>query len=343
MNAPSLNGFLTITDARYRLFDLGTQVRKLPASQLADLDNGAPYPLPHLGYAWLVIFLWNPQQTMQNSFWFFKLPLDEQGILSAAAHNDLVNRLYRSVQISDEQERQRLLTDHPYQFQPDPEKMAALHARATHLLGLPASDYLGAAQEFYQGHHCQHRDWQSLGIQGIADLLCRAQPQDFSALNQRLQDLPMIPACQLIRQMEHWPIPTNTVETLLALLIAHAAEPMVVNACLRGASQAQSIRLLDNYLATTLTHKTLELETLLIILTRYLHLLTDHTMRIRLLDQLAQQADADGFQRVVTNLAMQPGMCGLVRNTLASEALTAPLANALSHLIQHQKRQHGQV
>lgn len=335
MNVPSLNGFLSITGARFHLFDLGTQVRKLPESILSDLDSGKVYPLPHLGFAWFVIFLWHPTNKDQNSFWFLKLPLDEQGILSAAVHSDLVNRLYRSLQEADTKERQRLLTDHPYQFEPDPEKMAALHAHATKQLELPASPYLDGAKQFY----CDgiEMDWQTLGIQGIADLLCRATAAEMAAINNQLSTMDKAPAGQLIRQMEHLDIPTSTAETLLALAKKQPNDFLLLNTCLRGASQATAKPIFDDYLSEKIKHTQLPLETILLILTRFHHLLDDVQISVSVLDQLASQADSDGFQRVLTNLAMQPSNKNIVRSTLASPDLTENLANALSQLIQQQR------
>ncbi len=340
MNVLSLSGFFSITGAKFRLFDLGTQVRKLPEQILNDLDEGKPYPYPHLGYGWLVIFIWNPQFKEQNSFWFLKMPLDEQGILSAAMHSDLVNRLYKSLQEKDAKERQRLLNDHPYQFQPDAEKMAALHARATKQLGLPASPYFEAADQFY--HLGQEIDWQSIGVQGIADLICRADDDTFANINKQLKNIPQNPAMHLIRQLEHRDIPASTAETLLAIAQTQTDNHLLVDACIRGASQAKAKRLFDDFLLNHLANESLSIESLLLLITRYTYLLDRVEVATQVLDQLAKQADFDGFQRVVTNLALQPGMKNIVRTVLSSDTLTENLANALSQMIQLQRNKHAQ-
>jgi hypothetical protein len=338
MNAPSLTGFLEITGAKYRLFDLGTHLKKVPESTLLALDEGQPYPHPHLGFGWLVIFLWNTEETAQNSLWFLKLPLDEQGILSAGVHSDLVRRLYSALQESDEKERARLLTEHPYQFTPDHEKMAALHAKATQLLALPPSDFHESADDFFKNPNSSFQ-WQQLGIQGIADMVCRLKDPDFTTINKRLLELDVAPLIGLLQQLEHRPLPTSTIETLVQLIEVHNDQPAVVSNCLRAAAQSPAAKLLDVLIEEKLNSDSLPLDFVLIVLTRYTRLLNDNNFSILVLTRLAQLADADGFARVMTNLAMQPGMQGIVMKTLSSKNLTTQLANALSVLIAQQR--HG--
>ncbi|EAR08722.1 DUF3549 family protein [Reinekea blandensis] len=342
MNAPSLAGFLDMTQARYRLFDLGTHLRKLPSQTLHKLDTGEPYPHPHLGYGWMVIFLWNESLTEQNSLWFLKLPLDEQGILPAAVHSDLVNRLYKALQTGDAKERQRLLTDHPYQFSPDPEKMAALHAQATQTLGLPPSDYHAPARAFYLENQKLDQHWSGLGLQGIADLVCRANDDELNQLCRRVEALDAEPQRALLTQLEHRPLPTAAVEALVNL--AETREPQTLDlhtAALRAGANSTAFRLFEPTIHRTLEAPDVSLEFILTVLTRYTALLTDVELTVKTLDRLAVLADADGFARVVTNLAMQPGMNGIVAKILGSSHLTDPLGHALGRLIQQQRGLHS--
>lgn len=337
MNVPSLAGFLDITQARYRLFDLSTHLRKLPGQTLRTLDSGEPYPHPHLGYGWLVIFLWNEDLPEQNSLWFLKLPLDEQGILPAAVHSDLVSRLYKALQTADASERQRLLTDHPYQFSPDPEKMAALHAQATLILGLPPSDYFEPVRAFYLDGTPDH-DWTGLGLQGIADMVTRADSTELNTLCHRLAELDAKPRTALLKQLEHQSLPTASVETLVKL--AESASPdddaLGVEALRAGANSA-AFRLFEPLIQQQLNSESASLEWVLTVLTRYTELLDDMALTIQALDRLAKLADADGFARVITNLAMQPGMNGIIPKVLGRADLTESLGLALGRLIQQQR------
>lgn len=337
MNAPSLTGFLAMTEANFRLFDLSLSLRKLPNNTLEKLDEGQPYLMPHMGFAWLVIFMWNPELKEQNSLWFMRLPLDEQGILNAAAHSDLVSRLYKSLQTADPKERQRLLTEHPYQFKPDTQKMAALHATATKILGLPASHHFQSAADFYR-QTSSNTDWATLGIQGIADFVVRLKEEEFEALNAQLRHYPNEAFIALASQLENRVLSTSTVQALFAIASAGNVDIETINACLRAVGQSPAIRLFDNLATTLVTEEQASLETILILLTRYRHLLEDTKSAAQLLDALASKADADGFNRVVANLAMQQDMSGIVMRILGSEHLTETLANALSGLLMQTKR-----
>lgn len=340
MNAPSLAGFLDMTEARYRLFDLGTQLKKLPGHTLMSLDSGQPYPHPHLGYGWLVIFMWNEERTEQNSLWFLKLPLDEQGILPAAVHSDLVNRLYKALQTSDASERQRLLTDHPYQFTPDAEKMAALHANATQLLGQPASDYLAPVKDFFL-YQQSSADWAALGLQGIADLVCRADDDQLIELTKSLPLFDTQPQTALLTQLEHRSLPTPAVETLVGIAQSHNTFHTLTVGALRAAANSPAFRLMEPVIRNGLMQEQPSLEFILTVTTRYTALLADGELAVPVLDALARQSDADGFARVVTNLAMQPGLNGIVMQTLGSPELTEALGLALGGLIQRQRGQNA--
>lgn len=336
MNAPSLSGFLEMTEANYRLFDLGTVLRKLPSNTLKSLDEGEPYPFPYLGYGWLVIFLWNNDLSDQNSLWFMKMPLDEQGIVSAAAHSDLVNRFYKSLQTSDAKERQRLLTDHPYQFSPAPEKMAALHATATQVLGLPPSDYYAFAQDALTGK-THNPDWATLGLQGVADVVQRSDDAQIIALSERVSGLESMAQLALLQQFEHRALPTKTLENLVRWAEQNKTQEAIVVSVLRACSQSAAYRLLEPLVESMVESHDTTLEALLTILTRYPAFLDNDVLAIKLLDQLGQRTDADGFARIMTNLTMQTGMRDIVMRTLGSPHLTETLANALSRLIQQSR------
>ncbi len=337
MNAPSLTGFLASAEANFQVFDLGLYLRKLPSSILSNLDNGQPYPTPHLGHAWLALFIWKQDGTEQNSLWFLKLPLDEQGILSTAVHSDLVSRMYRAQKAIDTKERERLLTEHPYQFTPDHEKMAALHAVATDLLALPASEYLENAQNYYLQNDST-TPWQGIGLQGIADLVCRLNAQQVMPLSDALPNLADEPLMALLRQCEHSPLPSSLVKAIANIAANPNQSEDVYIACLRACAQSSSAMLLEASIHNRLASNQFSTEFLLTIITRYTHLLKNDQFAVNVLDKLAKQVDNDGFERVITNLAMQSHMAGIVLKTLASPHLTEALANALSILIKHRRR-----
>ncbi|MBU2862571.1 DUF3549 family protein [Reinekea forsetii] len=341
MTEPSLAGFLELTGAKFSCFDLSVQLKKLPKSTLSDLDAGKPYSTPHLNFAWLVILLWNPENKDQNSFWFLKLPLDEQGQLSPGVHSDLVNRLYRSVQTQDEKERQRLLTDHPYQFSPNEEKKAALHAQASKLLASKSSQFYAPALEFYTDANSPLQ-WQALGLQGISDLLVRLDSAQEQALIKQIPHLDSEPFIALMNQMEHTTPSTQLVEAVLSRSSIYTQTSEMI-AAIRGVSQAKANKLVRPLIDQGLKFFANQLELLLAIITRYPHWMTDVQFSVPVLDQLAQSTDQDGFQKIIHHLAILPGLQGIVMSLLGAPNITPALANALSIIIQQHRVQKSHV
>lgn len=341
MNAPSLKGFFDMTDANYQLFDLGVQVRMLPPNSLAAIDQGEKYPHPHLGYAWLAILVWNDERIEQNSLWFLKLPLDEMGIVSAPAHNGLVRRLYQALQNTNEKERQRLLTEHPFQFKPDAVKMAALHARATQLLNLPASMYFDDAKDYYLNESTP-LSWQNIGLQGIADLVARLTDDKIDSLNRRIETLDQEPLIGLAQQLTHQHITASTAKALIDRA-SRSSQTGLQNLCLQACSQAETMKDIEPYIFAKLNTLSGNLEFLLILVTHYTALLSTTRTAVLILDQLAKHTDSSGFNRVVTNLAMQPDLEGIVMKVFRSDQLTETLATALSQLIQNQRGHHEEL
>lgn len=340
MTTPSLAGFIELTGANFALFDLGVQLKKMPKSTLKQLDQGAPYPTPYLNFAWLVILLWNPDNKEQNSFWFLKLPLDEVGQLSAAVHSDLVNRLYRSIQTQDENERLRLLTDHPYQFTPNDEKKAALHAYASKQLGSPASHFHQPAIKYFTEDKTD-LEWQAIGLQGISDALVRLSNTEEQALIKQMAHLPSEPFIALMQQLEHCQPNTNLVQAILsrATIYTHAAEMVAV---VRAVSQSKAKLLVRPVIEQGLKFFANNIELLLAIITRYPGWMSETDFSIPIVDQLAQTTDADGFAKIMQHLSIQPEQQGIVMILLKAPNITPALANALSIVIQ-QHRGHRNV
>jgi hypothetical protein len=336
MNAPSISGFLDVTGANYQLFDLGTHVKQISQNTLALLDNGSKYPYPHLSFAWLAIFIWDKDYTEQNSLWFLKLPLDEQGCLVPAVHSDLVRRLYTALQTSDTSERKRLLTDHPYQFQPDTSKMAALHAKATQLLSLPASRYFEPAAEYYLLKN-PHIDWQTLGIQGLADLSERCLKTHAKEFHEALIHSSDEPFIALANQLQHVKTDKEITEALIISANKRNTAP-TIQAVLRAASQTSEPEMIAAFILELSQAGKLDLETLLIIFTNYPALFTEIEFCCQLTTELCIHTDEAGFKKVMTNLAMQEGLNGIVMKMFSSRTLNETLANALSQLIQSRRK-----
>jgi hypothetical protein len=331
-SAAGIIQFLQRSGAHYRAFDLGSQLRKLSREQFAGFDQGQAYPYPYLNHAWLILLLWNPDQHEQHSIWFMKLPLDEQACLPAAVMSDVLDRLHRSVATPDATERQRLLTDHPYQFTPSEEKMAALHARASRTLGRPPSAYHKPA---YRALIDQQQEpvWEQIGLQGIYDVLERRSQADEQALAKALTRLPDVVLHPLLCALEHHQPGVVLTDRIIELCRRNTDSTTHISA-LRAVSQSPSAGLTEAFVIDTLDRFTENLDVVLAVLSRHTKLLSNTELALVALDRLAVLADADGFNRVVQGLALQPGLSGLVLQALRHPHRSEALAKAIGDLIQ---------
>lgn len=333
MTSPdSIDDFLQRSGARYRLFDLGSQLRTLSSEDWQRFNQGESYPLPYLNHAWLVMLLWHPDNQTQHSIWFMKLPLDELGRLSVAVQTDVLNRLMKALTTSDAEERQRLLTDHPYQFTPGLQKMAALNARARRVLAAPKSDYYPSAQKRLIDNDARV-DWQTLGLQGIAEVLEQARASDQAQLAKHLVTWPEPLQTTLLELLEHHQPELALTESILALAQSTGNEHLVT-AAVRGLSQSRARGLVAQHLPMLLERFPESLDLTLATLSRHTDLLADVEFALVLLDRLAHLADQDGFNRVIQGLTLQPGVNGLIMAVLRHPNRSDRLMRAIGGLIQ---------
>lgn len=326
-----LTDFLDHSGARYRVFDLGSQLRELSSGSWQAFDRGEPYAYPHLGHAWIVLLLWNPDNREQHSIWFMKLPLDEQACLPVAVHQDVLQRLYQALGTEDPGERQRLLTDHPYQFTPAPAKMAALHARASRILGVAPSQHYEPARR-YLLEDGPVDTWQQLGVQGIAEVLERLDERAARQLAKRLPQLPREPRLVVLEALEHQRPAPSLVQALITQA-EQADDAELDTATLRAVSQTDAKGMVSRFAEKALQRHPDHLNLVLALLSRHPDLLENTELSLTALERLAELADQDGFNRVIEGLALQPGLSGLVLKTLRHPKRSDNLARAIAGLI----------
>ncbi|MCP5326603.1 MAG: DUF3549 family protein [Oceanospirillaceae bacterium] len=189
------------------LFDVGRPIRKLDKSQFAQFEALAkPYPSPYLHHAWFAVFVAQPTNPEQETLWFLKWPLDEQGFLVPAVRDDLVNRLLalKNQQVAADSALQDPLKDNPFSFAPDQYRLASLHAEIHQLLHRPVSSYYADALAFVQSPQ-PNDNWQHLGLQGLADIAVRHD--EFSEnLARAISDMPQTPYLALAQCLENQPL-----------------------------------------------------------------------------------------------------------------------------------------
>ncbi|MEG0008283.1 MAG: DUF3549 family protein [Aeromonas sp.] len=214
----TLTEFLTQADTQFQLFDMGRQVRPLPSDLFARIEQQQePYPWPLQQHAWLGVHFFQPTEA-KHYLWFLKFALDERGLLMAAGPKHFMDQVVETLGFKltgelDEEKAERL-ADNPYTFRPAEAKMASLHAKLARQLEQPPSAYYDAL-----GHYLAapgDDGWQTLGLQGFADLAERLQDErNLALVCKALPRLPKEPLYALCQSLENAPLPPAVQGALL--------------------------------------------------------------------------------------------------------------------------------
>jgi hypothetical protein len=308
----TLHDFFVRTGADVRAYHLGRRVEPCALETLASFEAGdSPWPTPWQGQARLGL-VFRLGDMSDPLIWFLALPLDEQGQLVPAPRDAFLQRLLetlgRSVARAGRDEGDaidNLMKDNPLAFTPSLPFQAMLHARASHDMGLPASQHLEPVEAYLSGQ--QALDWQALGLQGLADFAVRLDDEASQTLAQRLPVLPDEVLSSLCYCLEHVEVPDALARALRARgeLAARqgALEPFC--ACVRAVSGASPAIAGDWFDALLADPDACGPDLLAAIAGRGWSHLEDAERLPRFLTRLAEQPRAD-FAAVARDLALIP-------------------------------------
>lgn len=240
---------LTLGGCQFKAYDLGRRVTKLSRSDYLAFEQGkAPYPSPIQGHACFALVFSKPEQAQQPFIWLLKFPLDEQSQLQYAARDHFLKMVIEALgnDIANAEIDTEALNNHPYAFKPSSEKLALLNARVRKELHQSASIYYESAFNYYC-HQPTEQGWQSLGLQGIADLAVRLDEEAVTqGLATTISQLPEPAFNALAQCLEHVSLPPQLVEALEAV-----AEPKRNSFWLRaiaGAADSHLYKLIEKRL-----------------------------------------------------------------------------------------------
>lgn len=177
----SISEFLLHAGTDYLIFDLGRRLSSLDSQTFLDIENGTHIaPFPRQKHAWFGIVFWNKQASEQHYIWFVKLPLDEQGLVVAASRNHFLQIIVDALgqSIAEDSDKHQTLPDNPYSFVPSQSQLAQFNAAVRQSLDLPISK--SAEQVIAYMKAPQVVDWQTIALQGIADIAARLGENDRS-------------------------------------------------------------------------------------------------------------------------------------------------------------------
>ena len=218
----TLGEFLQAGQADYQVFDLGRSLRELDPQTFDQIERQQqPYPYPIRQHAQLAVLFRHRQQPDNDYLWFIQLPLDERGLLSAAARDHylefVVSALGNEITASLTEEQEKQLKQNPYLYTPTEVQRAALHARIAVSRRAAPSIYFDDAQAFLSG---QQTEWKNIGMQGLHDCAARLHqlPQLSAAIADLFTQYPAAVRQQLAAALEHQQLPAKLRDALVAIV-----------------------------------------------------------------------------------------------------------------------------
>ncbi len=312
-NLQTLSQLLKTSGNHYKVFDLGRRIQCLDNEQFAQVEQGyQPYPFPVQRTAQLAVAYWDDSH--QPWIWFLKFELDERGLLQQAHISQFIQYVIEAMgsRLTNEldEEQQQKISNNPFTFKPNEDKMAMFHSLIRAHLGLSCSQYYEHAQFYFTGGLGWEK-WQTVGLQGITDMCARiGQENNGVLLRKALRHLPNQPLYALLGALEHIDLPEKLSDRLTELaqdqIASDQPDLFLLSALVRalaGAPNQQLEQLVDALLATPiLSHQ----EILIGIAGRSWRVLAETGRAQRFLLRLAQTGNQDLFNHLFADLVMLP-------------------------------------
>ncbi len=205
----SISQFLISGEFQYRIYDLGRKLTLLPNPLFQRIEvQKELYPYPFQQKAWLALLFWSKADNTEPTIWFLQFPIDELGYLKQASRDAFLQELLIHVGTHFQAQEngvkiQDSLKESAFAFKPRQDRLAIFHAFATLELKQQPSKYYQPTQEYLQGKR-GYEQWQSLGLQGIADIIARLHlDNNEHLLSTALAQLPITPLISFAENLEH--------------------------------------------------------------------------------------------------------------------------------------------
>ena len=291
----------------------------------------------------MVLFFWNPEQVDNRYVWFLNLPLDEQGLLVQAARDEFLVMLLERVgecMLADDdgQNIESVLKDSPYTFKPREDRMAAFNAQVTKCLAVKPSQYYDDALSYFTGK-VDLKSWQSLGMQGVADVASRLDDaEETLGLIQVIPSLPLEPFIMLCTFLENAQPSAGIVEELAQRVTMELQEKQPdiqqICACLRAASNSPAKGLVDLMVKHVLEHScSHDVEVLATISGRIWRILEQDFLCSLYVEQLANNnAGQEAFSQLLADAMYMPGIRAHIMQALRSPDRSNELTKAVGKM-----------
>jgi hypothetical protein len=223
----SLSDLFDMVGCDVSYYDLGRNITKMTPQQAIQFDRKQQaYPYPFRQHAWLACLLTSKDTAKKDSanaavIWFLKLPLDEAGCLNLGTRDHFIKSIVDKIlHKGEEAGLSEALEDNPYVFKPDQERMASFHAILGKNLHKTPSHYFNDVATYLSSDLTKQDDsWQTLGLQGIAELAARVDEDHYQALIQKaIQHAAKPVVSALCHALEHETLSSQLQKTLIAQL-----------------------------------------------------------------------------------------------------------------------------
>ncbi len=341
----SISHFLQSGGFNYRIFDMGRKVTPISNHDFQQLENqNELYPYPFLQKAWMGLLFWTGiAEEKEPVIWFLQFPIDEMGFLKQDARDgfliSLLEQAGKNIQskqsgdmTSDE------LSESPYAFKPQPDRLAFFHALATKELAQQPSQYYQYAQEYLLGD-AGYEQWQFLGLQGIADIVARLdQNGNEDTLSRAIGLMPKVPLenfCKALENVNPQGLLAQELAKRLELEINsdQIIDVQLVSALIRSISGIQPEQLRHNILLKVLNSAFgKEIEILASISGRAWNDLHSKQLLEVFISNLASQ-DQTAFNAILADLMMVPKMREPILEIMRSPERSDELSHLLSEFM----------
>ena len=343
MSANSINSiskFLLHAGTEYHVFDLGRRIEPTDNQTFLEIENGSAYaPYPRQQHAWFGIVFWNKNASSQHYIWFIKLPLDEQGLVVAAARNHfleiIVDALGKS--IAEDTENAQQLPDNPYSFVPNQSQLAQFNALVKSTLNHPLSEEAQKVEAYIQAP--QLVDWQQISMQSVADFIhgfSRHAKRD--VLEKAIKANVALYSDVFVNTLMETSESVSLSDNLLAMYLSKIDDGDDINlAALRGTSEGNFNPAVNSKLLDLLKNeKTQRLDILSVIAARHFEQM-EPLLLSNFLEQAAKVDEKEGHQGALfagffSDLVQIPKLRRQVLTLLHSDANSDILSKAFQRL-----------
>ncbi|BDX02480.1 hypothetical protein MACH16_12280 [Marinomonas pontica] len=345
----SLADLFNMVGCDVNYYDLGRHITKITPQQAIQFDRKQQaYPFPFRQHAWLACLLKMKNAQTQNSdkaaeqsvIWFIKMPLDEAGCLNLGTRDHFIKSIVDKIlHKGEEAGLSEALEDSPYAFKPDQERMASLHAILGKDLRQTPSHYFDAVVKYLSSNDLeQDESWQTLGLQGIAELATQAHDSHYSALiNNAIRHAANPVVSALCHALEHENLPEALQDTLIEKLQTEQ-EPLLQASYLRALSRAdlddRLLLPLFGLLGSLTECKDDDLHAIAALAAKCPHWLAQNPQLLRIImEKLAHREDGYiAFKQIAAELSQHPETKQPLWTLLRSGHASPTLAQAVSHL-----------